>query len=446
VSFPPYGNYRDTDTLQLKCLPSHWVEVPLKWLGSIKYGIGEPPSYQEEGTRLIRATNVDHGRVVEAGMVYVDPADIPEKRILWLQVGDIIVVRSGAYTGDSAIIRSELLPAIAGFDMVVRPANCVAQFLQYALLSQYLREGQIDQVKLRAAQPHLNAEELGTCMVAVPPIEEQLVIAAFLDRETAKIDALVEAQQRLIELLKEKRQAVISHAVTKGLDPNAPMKDSGVEWLGEVPAHWDLSRLKFEGEIIIGLTYGPNDVADNQEGTLVLRSSNVQNGSLALDDNVFVSCPIPERLQTQTGDILICSRNGSRALIGKNAQITSDVAGQSFGAFMTVLRSSKNSFLFWVLNSQIFQFQSARFLTSTINQLTVGDLGGFEIAVPPPQEWQEVAEFLEREVGAISRLIEQAQYSIVLLRERRVALIAAAVTGKIDVRGLASEPAEAEAA
>ena len=268
----------------------------------------------------------------------------------------------------------------------------------------------------------------------VPSDDEQKNIASFLDHETAKIDALIEKQQRLIELLKEKRQAVISHAVTKGLNPNAPMKDSGVEWLGEVPAHWEMKKLRFLGEARNGLTYSPEDIVDEGEGTLVLRSSNVQNMKIAFGDNVYVNKQIPKRIITCLNDILICSRNGSRALIGKNALIEENAAGLAYGAFMMVFRSEVNPYLFWVLNSQLFEYQSGTFLTSTINQLTVENINGFEIPLPPAEERSAIIVYVKERTSKIDVLISQVESSLALIHERRTALISAAVTGKIDVR------------
>ena len=199
-------------------VPAHWQLFALKRLATIRYGIGEPPDYKDEGVPLIRATNVDHGHVRPDGMVFVDPAGIPERRILWLQFGDIIVVRSGAYTGDSAIITSKDVPSIAGFDMVLRPSCSEPMFLQYALLSRYLKNDQIDLEKLRAAQPHLNAEELGSCMIMLPPPIEQQAIVNFLDCELLKIDGLVSEAETAIGLLQERRSALISAAVTGKID------------------------------------------------------------------------------------------------------------------------------------------------------------------------------------------------------------------------------------
>lgn len=205
-------------------------------------------------------------------------------------------------------------------------------------------------------------------------------------------------------------------------------KASGVEWLGDVPSHWAATKLKHVGQAQIGLTYDPTEIVDESEGTLVLRSSNVQQGNIVFDDNVFVKTIIPPRLRTQLGDILICSRNGSRALIGKNAMIGPDAAGLTFGAFMTVFRSGLNRFLYWMFNSQIFELQSASFLTSTINQLTIGNLNGFEVLLPPPDEQIAISTFLARETSKIDELVAEQRRLIELLTEKRQAIISRAVT------------------
>jgi type I restriction enzyme S subunit len=270
--------------------------------------------------------------------------------------------------------------------------------------------------------------------VPYPPLPEQHAIANFLDRETAKIDTLIEKQERLIELLEEKRQAVITRAVTKGLNPDVRMKDSGVEWLGEVPEHWKMTRLRYLGRPIIGLTYEPSDVVSEGDGSLVLRASNVSGGQVVSADNVFVGKNIPPDLRTRKDDLLICSRSGSRSLIGKNALIPEEFAGQTFGAFMVVFRSEMNRYLYHVLHSRLFEYQSASFLTSTINQLTVSNLKSFDVPLPPPAERDAIRDYLDSALLRIRDTQRSATSAIGLLRERRTALISAAVTGKIDVR------------
>ena len=216
---------KDSGVEWLGEVPAHWQIIPLKKLGRIQYGIGEPPKYQEDGTPLIRATNVGAGKLHEQGLVFVDPDDIPEKRIFWLEEGDIIVVRSGAYTGDSAIIPRGFGPCIAGFDMVFRPKNIVPDFIQFALLSRYLKEHQLDLKKTRAAQPHLNAEELGECYVLLPPPDEQKEICRALTAGVESSDFLVREAEHSIALLKERRTALISAAVTGQIDVRGLIKE-----------------------------------------------------------------------------------------------------------------------------------------------------------------------------------------------------------------------------
>ncbi|TAJ83444.1 MAG: restriction endonuclease subunit S [Gallionellaceae bacterium] len=280
--------------------------------------------------------------------------------------------------------------------------------------------------------------------VPLPPLEEQQTIADFLDAQTAKIDTLLAKKRQFIDKLKEKRSALIARTVTRGLPPAAAqaaglgphlaMKVSGVEWLGHIPAHWEIKRLRYIGEAIIGLTYAPEDVSDEEDGTLVLRSSNVQAGKITLDDTVYVKKAIPKHLRTRVGDILICSRNGSRALIGKNAMIDERSAGLTFGAFMTIFRSKFSTYLYWVFNSNLFEFQSGAFLTSTINQLTVNNLYSFAIAFPPSNEQQAIAAYLDCETARIAQLAAKVEAAIARLTEYRQALITAAVMGKIAVR------------
>ena len=199
-------------------VPEGWEVTNIKRVATIRYGIGEPPTYYDNGTPLIRATNVHAGEIFNEGLVFVDPIEIPEKRIVWLSAGDIIVVRSGAYTGDSAIIPAGFGPCIAGFDMVLTCRSANPEFLQFALLSKYLKGGQIDLQKMRAAQPHLNAEELGSCFFLLPIAEEQEMIVQFLKAEVKEYAALTAESQRAIDLLQERRTALISAAVTGQID------------------------------------------------------------------------------------------------------------------------------------------------------------------------------------------------------------------------------------
>lgn len=214
----PNAPMRDSGVDWLGEVPGHWIFTKIKYVSTIKYGIGEPPEYKENGIALVRATNIRSGKISNVNLVFVNPVDIPAKRIVWLESGDIIVVRSGAGTGDSSIIPKAYEGSIAGFDMVVRPIKCSPEFLGHALLSNYIRNNQIDLEKSRAAQPHLNAEELGACFVLVPPLSEQIEIVKEIERELSKFDDLIEKAESAIGLIQERRTALISAAVTGKID------------------------------------------------------------------------------------------------------------------------------------------------------------------------------------------------------------------------------------
>jgi type I restriction enzyme, S subunit len=306
-------------------------------------------------------------------------------------------------------------------------------FLKYVLLSEKFIDA-VSGATFGAKMPRANWETIGGLPILLPTIPEQRQIAAFLDWKTSQIDALIAKKQELLEKLKEKRLAVITRAVTKGLNPDAPMRDSGISWLGEVPKHWEVKKLKFVGDSIIGLTYDPNDISDGQSGILVLRANNIQDGKLVPNDAVYVDTEIHNKLRLIKEDILICSRNGSRHLIGKCGLVTDDFVGCTFGAFNTVFRSQANGYIYYVLNSSLFEFQSGSYLTSTINQLTIGTLNSFLVPLPPPTEQTQIVESLKVAGNRFEKMITHVQAAIARLTEYRTAVITAATTGKIDVR------------
>ncbi|ROI14813.1 restriction endonuclease subunit S [Epilithonimonas hominis] len=298
----------------------------------------------------------------------------------------------------------------------------------------FISELQLSIVGIREGK-NISYEELKYSYTPIPTLEEQQTIANFLDDKTAKIDQTIAIKQKEIELLKERRQILIQKAVTKGLDDTVTLKDSGVDWIGEIPEHWDCIKLKFLGNAIIGLTYSPNDLCDSTEGKLVLRSSNLLEGRFVYGEkeNAYVKTKIPEKLMIRENDILICSRNGSRDLIGKCAIAKSEDVGNSFGAFTTVFRSKYNQYLFCILNSNIFKNLSGSFLTSTINQLTIGNLYSIQVPIPPEKEMNQIRIYVTSIESKISKAILLKQQEIEKLKEYKTVLIDNVVTGKVKV-------------
>lgn len=260
----------------------------------------------------------------------------------------------------------------------------------------------------------------------IPPLNEQEAIVSYLDKVTADIDKAIEAQQKMIEALNERKQIIITRAVTRGLNPDAPLKDSGIDWLGQIPEHWERICLKYLGDARNGLTYSPGDLVDN--GRLVIRSSNIKDNRLSFNDNAYVK-DFPYKFNIKLGDIIICSRNGSASLVGKSIYIEKDIDA-TFGAFMLRFRPNRPSkFWHYALQSCIAAYK-ALFSTSTINQLTVSTFRHMVIALPPESEQQNIVVYLDLESKKLDSAISNCEQTISLLQERKQIIINEVVTGK----------------
>jgi len=391
------------------------------------------------GTQLapyLRNVDVQWERINTIDLPLMDFSEGDRKRYA-LRDGDLLVCEGGE-VGRTAIWKGEIDECF--FQKAVhrlRPTSEEDEPRYFRYFMRMAVDAGLFTVRNASTIAHLTAEQLRIVRFPAPPRAQQRAIADYLDRETGRLDALLVAKERVVGLLVEKRRAIITRAVTRGLDPNAPLRDSGIPWLGAIPAHWELKRLKHVGRAIIGLTFDPADTVTDGSGVLVLRASNVRDQRIVLDDNLYVSMEIPDDLRTREGDILICSRSGSRALIGKNALIDRDSADHSFGAFMTVFRGPHNAFLFYVFNSPLFEYQAGAFSTSTINQLTVETLNGMEIPLPSQSEQEAIVEQLRESLARLDSVAVAIERTIALLKERRAALITAAVTGQIDLEAVA---------
>lgn len=270
---------------------------------------------------------------------------------------------------------------------------------------------------------------------------EQYAIATVLDRETTKIDALIAEQQRLIELLKEKRQAVISHAVTRGVDPDAPMKPSGVEWLGDVPAHWELAPLKRVAEVRTGVAKGKDHGTKATVSVPYLRVANVQDGYLDLADVSAMEMPVDEldRFKLRTGDVLM-NEGGDFDKLGRGhvweGQIDPCITQNH--VFAVRPKGVSPAWLSMLTGSSYAQFYFMGRSKQSTNLASISSTNLMELPVllPPAQEQEDILAFIDRQTTACDALVRESERAIILLQERRTALISAAVTGKIDVRGL----------
>lgn len=288
----------------------------------------------------------------------------------------------------------------------------------------------ITKVKLNdmhgSAMQHLTMENMNNSDIIVPPLAEQEAIAAWLDEKCGEIDAAIAKVDREIELIDELKQSEISRVVTRGLNPDAPLRTSGIDWIGDIPEHWTKCRLKFIGSARNGLTYSPSDVKDS--GKLVIRSSNIQDSKLNYDDCVFVA-NYPETLSVNSGDTIICSRNGSINLIGKSVFIEDDM-DVTFGAFMMRFRPYEHpKYSHYLLLIAISRYKGL-FATTTINQLTADSLGKMEAVMPPYMEQVQIADYLDKKCAAIDGLKAKLIKKRETLTELRQSIISEVVTGK----------------
>lgn len=284
--------------------------------------------------------------------------------------------------------------------------------------------------------------------LTLPPLVEQVAISAFLDRETAKIDALVAEQQRLIELLKEKRQAVISHALTKGLNPKVPMKDSSVDWLGEIPAHWDVATCGRYTSILSGFAFPSTGFVEDSSEIRLLRGINVGVGKLRWDEVVYWRRSIEDGLdayELRAGDLVI---GMDRPLIADGMRVAR-VAAEDVPCLLlqrvAMIRTREElllDFLASLLSSPMFVAHFEPDVTGvSVPHISPEQIRTFRIPVPPPVEQVGIVNHINETSARFDTLVAEAQQAIELLQERRTALISAAVTGQIDVRNASGKTA-----
>jgi type I restriction enzyme S subunit len=281
-------------------------------------------------------------------------------------------------------------------------------------------------------------EEMRRLQMLCPSLDEQKQIADFLDHETAKIDALIEKQQRLIELLKEKRQAFISHAVTKGLNPNAPLKDSGVEWVDRVPAHWRVSKLGYHASVSNGATPSRENMLFWENGTIGWLNSSKVNDEVIQEADQFITKLALSRTSVKPvnrGDLLMAitgegQTRGRVAICNIEATIN-----QHLAAISIYDKLIHHEFLYLWLegNYERIRYESEG-AGSTKGAITCSEISAFPVILPPPEEQDLIVGYVAERKRKFDRLIREAISAIELIQERRTALISAAVTGKIDVR------------
>lgn len=445
MSFPKYEAYKDSEVEWLGEVPEHWDALTLRRVVSAVKTGGTPSQEQpskeiSDGTEWYTPGDFDGNLILSSSEKRVSSSAIRTGEAKVFPAGSILVVGIGATLGKVAFLK-QAASANQQINAIIPTSKIDGYFLAYSLS---VKVEAMRYLASAATIGIMNQDKTKELWITLPPISEQYLITRFLDHETARIDALIAEQQRLIELLKEKRQAVISHAVTKGLDPTAPMKDSCVEWLGEVPAHWKVVRVK---HVIQSFEQGwspqcDNVPIENDEEWGVLKVGCVNGGIFSLTENKRLPDnlePIPA-LSLKAGDVLI-SRANTRELVGNAALVDLDQPNLMLSDKLFRLRTTGDmlpKYLVFYLGTSAVRYQielDATGASSSMFNIGQAIIKELPIPVPSVTEQQDIVTKLEASLNDLYLLQKEAQLTQKLLHERRSALISAAVTGKIDVRG-----------
>ena len=441
MSFPRYPEYRDSGVEWLGEVPAHWNVLRLKNVLAQKVTDGPhtTPVFIDEGVPFLSVDGIQNGELVFDGCRFVSEDDHAEFKRKASPRRDDLLMGKAASTGKIARVKVDFDFSIWSPLALIRINidEALPEFVEYMLKSK-ATQSEIDNYCTANTQKNISMDDIPRLILTRPPISEQTAIATFLDHETAKIDALVAEQQKLIALLQEKRQAVISHAVTKGLDPSVPMKDSGVEWLREVPGHWAAITLRRCAVAVqTGGTPSADGLSENLDDGFVWYTPGDFGSSLNLSTSTRrianESVASGEAKVFPPQSVLIVSIGATLGKVGFAQDASS--ANQQINAVIPGVRVD-GYFLAWSLSVKA---EAMRFLSnaSTIGIMNQEKTKEIWIALPPREEQTAIATFLDNETAKLDTLMAQAQSAITLLQERRTALISAAVTGQIDVRGLA---------
>jgi type I restriction enzyme S subunit len=430
--FKPYPSYKDSGVEWLGEIPAHWEAVRSKRLFTLRNVRAHPEDIQLTASQqhgVIPQTEFmarEGRRVVQV----LTGADILKR----VEANDFVISMRSFQGG---IEWSRYSGAISSAYVVLAPSASVWHpFFFYLLKSKhYIQALQSTSDLVRDGQA-LRYENFTQVALLFVPFDEQRTIGAFLDRETARVDALVAKKERLMQLLQEKRTGLITRAVTKGLDPTVPMKGSGVEWLGEIPAHWEVRRLKdIVPAITVGIVVTPAKYYVD-EGVPCLRSLNITRGHIDLTDIVFIS-PWANDLHRKSkifvGDVIVV-RTGKA---GTAVVVPPELDGANCIDLLIIRRSGMldSRFLYYFINSPATLAQVEAHSVGAIQEhYNTATLAELQVPGVPLAEQRAIAAFLDRETAKLDTLMAKVRHAIDLLKELRATLISAAVTGKIDVR------------
>ena len=447
--YKPYPRYKNSGVEWLGKTPTEWDRTRIKYLAMGKNTLFidgdwiESKDISSSGIKYITTGNIGKGEYKEQGLGFISEDTFKELNCTEIYKGDLVLSRLNLPIGRACIIPELNNRVVMAVDnVVIRPNQ---QYDKQYLMYLFSSSGYFQHTSLVArgtTMQRISRGLLGDVDIPSPKLIEQKNIANYLDSATAKIDTLIEKQTKLIALLKEKRQAVISTAVTRGLDNTVAMKDSGVEWLGEIPEHWEAIKLGYlASKIGSGKTPRGGAEVYSDTGIIFLRSQNVYDNGLHLEDVVKISEVIHAEMDNthiKNGDILLNVTGGS---IGRTCLVPDDFERANVNQHVCIIRLIKKeyqTYMSFVMKSSVIKTQIDAVQNGAAREgLNFEQISGFKIAIPTLEEQNSIVNYINKKTKKIDTLITKATKAIELLKEKRTALISSAVTGKIDVREIA---------
>lgn len=438
MSFPRYERYKDSGVEWLGDVPEHWDRTKLRRI-AVRYSGGTPDKtkleYWDDGTIPWLSSGEVNQSLITQPSTFITEEAFKNSSAKWIPSGALVMALAGQGKTKGTVAQLAI-PSTCNQSMaaIVPRKMSQARFLFWWLSANYQNIRNMAGGDLRDG---LNLELLGDIDCPLVPEAERLKIARVLDQETAKIDALIEEQRRLIELLKEKRQSVISHAVTKGLNLSVAMKASGVDWIGSIPQQWEVAKLGQIASIVRGGSPRPAGDSRFFNGDF---TPWITVGEVTKDDGMYLVAT--ESMLTQEGaalsrtidsGTLVLTNSGATLGVPKILGITG-CANDGILAFLNLDASANKKYLYFVLGSLTSELRERMKQGSGQPNLNTGIVGAINVPLPPVVEQLAIVTELERMQDEYGALMEQTGTSMTLLQERRSAFISAAVTGKIDVR------------
>lgn len=449
--YQPYPEYKESYINWLGDIPKHWdiwkVTHGFNSIGSGTTPKSDNPIFYDGNIPWVTTSELRETIIIDTTQKVTEDAVKSHSALKIYPTGSLAIAMYGATIGRLGIL---------GIDATFNQACCVfsqpivfdTRFVYYWL---WMRRPILISLSNGGGQPNLSQDDLKKLWIPIPELLEQKSIAFFLDYKTAQIDALIAKKESLLTKLAEKRTALISHAVTKGLNPSVPMKDSGVEWLGEIPAHWDVSKLSYSTESMQTGPFGSQLHAEEyiEGGTPLINPVDISNGQIFDNPKITVADDVVERLarhKLEYGDIVIARRGE----MGRAGLVRENNVGWLCGTGSLRARVDHNilnpEFLLYQFSLKgVVEYLSLQSVGSTMDNLNTSILGRLPIILPPTVEQEFIILALHKMCSAIENQVNKVNLAISSLKEYRSALITNAVTGKIDVRDFQIPPTPQEA-